>query len=472
MKSTRCLIAVVALAQIGGCASLNPEDSFEPVRNIAKTQLGQNITWSKDSEQRSAVERRIDELLVQPITAETAVQVALLNNRGLQAAYADLQIAQADLVAASRLPNPHFSMLRASKLESGVREFKIEQALTLNIFALVFMPQRIEIERRRMQSTQNMVALEMLRLASESRKAFYNAVAQNQVLQYSRQVADAAQASAQLARRMANVGNFSKLQQAREQSFYADAMLNVGRAEQAAISAREHLARTLGLAAGVALLKLPDRLPDVPAQAPDQPEVERIALEQRIDLQQVRSQVQALAANLGLTRTTRWINVLELGPARVLEGQRGDTYKKGFEIAFEVPLFDWGGARIARAEAVYRQALDVTAQMVVEARSEVREAYLRYRLAHDMARHYRDEVVPLKKRISDENLLRYNGMLIGVFELLADARSQIISVSGAIEAQRDFWLAQADLEMAMIGKPNLSRAISAPPSSGGSAPAH
>ncbi|MBC7730507.1 MAG: RND transporter, partial [Bacteriovorax sp.] len=87
------------------------------------------------------------------------------------------------------------------------------------------------------------------------------------------------------------------------------------------------------------------------------------------------------------------------------------------------------------------------------ARSEVRAAYAAYRSSHDIARHYRDEIVPLKKRISDENQLRYNGMLIGVFELLADARSQIGSVNGYIEALRDFWLAQADLELALIGPP-------------------
>ena len=68
--------------------------------------------------------------------------------------------------------------------------------------------------------------------------------------------------------------------------------------------------------------------------------------------------------------------------------------------------------------------------------------------------------MPLKKRISEENLLRYNGMLIGVFELLADARSQIGSVQGYIEALRDFWIAQADLDMALIGKPSMSAAAS------------
>ena len=131
--------------------------------------------------------------------------------------------------------------------------------------------------------------------------------------------------------------------------------------------------------------------------------------------------------------------------------------QRGWEIGFELPLFDWGGARVAQAEArLHAGACTAPRETAIDARSEVREAYGAYRTAYDIARHYRDEIVPLRKRIADENVLRYNGMLIGVFELLADARAQIASVNAAIEAQRDFWLAEADLDMALIGKPSLA----------------
>ncbi len=175
-------------------------------------------------------------------------------------------------------------------------------------------------------------------------------------------------------------------------------------------------------------------------------------MDQRLDLQAVRFETEALAKNLGLTKATRFINLLEFGPARVLEGQKGDPYKKGYEISFELPLFDWGGAHVAKAEAIYMQAVNRATEMAVNARSEVREAYQGYRTRYDIARHYRDEIVPISKRIADENLLRYNGMLIGVFDLLADARSQIASVNSYIESLRDFWVAQSDLRMALVGK--------------------
>jgi outer membrane protein TolC len=214
----------------------------------------------------------------------------------------------------------------------------------------------------------------------------------------------------------------------------------------------------LGLWGERAQFELPQRLPDLPKAASDLPEVEQQAMAQRLDVQAAKLDTEALAKNLGLTRTTRFINALEFGPARVLEGRKSEPYKRGYEVSLALPLFDWGTARVAKAEALYMQAVYRAAQTAIDARSEVREAYHGYRSSFDIARHYRDEVVPLRKRIAEENQARYNGMIIGVFELLADARAQIASVNSYIESLRDFWIAQADLDMALMGKPSLSAA--------------
>jgi len=154
---------------------------------------------------------------------------------------------------------------------------------------------------------------------------------------------------------------------------------------------------------------------------------------------------------MGLSRTTRFINVLEVGYA--YNSSNEALKKRGWEVSFELPLFDFGQARVQKAEAVYWQAVHRLHEQAVNARSEVREAYLNYRSQYDIAKHYRDEIVPLRKQIAEENLLRYNGMLIGVFDLLAETRMQIMSVSSAIEALRDFWLAESQLQMALLGKP-------------------
>ena len=185
----------------------------------------------------------------------------------------------------------------------------------------------------------------------------------------------------------------------------------------------------------------------------------------RLDILMAQKELAGLASSLGLTRSTRFVNLLDLSYLR--DTSASGERSTGYEIELQIPLFDWGGARVAKAEAMYMQAVHRAAGAAVDARSQVRESYTGYRTAYDLARHYRDEVVPLKKRISDEQLLRYNGMLISVFELLADAREQVASVNASIEAQRDFWIADAALQAALTGSGGATSA----PARSGAAPA-
>ena len=468
MSCKRLPVSVIAALALSGCATFSQDGGFGTVERTTRERAGQELRWARTDADRDTIDKRVAELLGKPLSAADAVQVALLNNRGLQAAFFELGISESDLVQAGRLPNPRFAMLRARHHD----DYKIEQALTINIFSLVTLPLAHEVEQRRFEQTQRQVALDVLGLAAETRKAYYIAVGAEESVRYMRKVRTVAEASAELARRMTQVGNWNKLQQAREQGFYADAALNVARADQAQVAARERLTRLLGLWGTQAQFKLPERLPDLPKAADELPNVEQIAMEQRLDLQAVRLETEALARNLGLTRATRFINVLEFGPARVLEGSRSEPYKKGYEIGFELPIFDWGTARVTKAESIYMQSVNRAAEAAINARSEVREAYRNSRVRYDMALHYRDEIVPIRKRIADENLLRYNGMLIGVFELLADARAQISSVNGYIEALRDFWIAKADLDMALIGKPRIGAVPNAPKAGGEAAAGH
>lgn len=449
-RSSALSLAVLAAFALSACAGFSADGGFAGVESAAKDRLGKDVKWAKTDADRDALEKRVTELLAKPLSVDDAVQIALLNNKGLQASFAELGITEAELVQAGRLPNPGFSF---GRLTRG-NEVEIERGIHFNLARLLAMPLISEVEGRRFARVQSEATQQMLSLASQTRKAWIAAVAAGETVGYMQQVRQAAEAGAELGRRMAQAGNWNKITQAREQSFYADAALNLARAERAQLAARERLTRLMGLWAMQTVFTLPARLPDLPAAAQELPGVEQAALAQRLDVQAARLGAEQTAKNLGLTRTTRFINVLELGVVHNNSNEK--PIQRGYELRFELPLFDWSGARVARAEAIYMQAVSRAAETAVNARSEVREAYLGYRSSHDMARHYRDEIVPLKKRISEENVLRYNGMLIGVFELLADARSQIAGVNGYIEALRDFWLAQADLDMALIGKPSLS----------------
>ncbi len=446
-------LAVLSVVLLGGCASFSPDGGFAAVQSATRSHIEKDVVWARDDASRSQTQARVDALLEKPLSADDAVQIALLNNPGLQAAFNTLGIAEADRVAAQRLPNPGFSIGRMTRGS----EVEWERSLHLNLARLLTMPMRIEIEQRLFEQTRQTLVLEVLRLAAETRRAWVAAVATGQTAQYQQQAMEAAEAGAELARRMAQVGNWSKLKQAREQSFYADAALAVARAEQAKGQARERLVRLMGLDHG-GRVQLPERLPDLPEALPRLPDIEQQAMESRLDLQMVKLQTEALAKNLGLTRSTRFINVLELGISN--NSSNEEPIQRGYEISFELPLFDWGQTRVVQAESRYRQALERARETAVNARSEVREAYAMQQSQYAIARHLRDEVVPLKQRISEENMLRYNGMLIGVFELLADARSQIASVNAAIEAQRDFWLADADLAMALVGTPGKTAVAS------------
>lgn len=448
----RLVVLLTAVATFAGCASFSPDGGFSSVEQAAKDRLGKEVRWVRTPADQDGIDQRVGELLAKPLSPDDAVQISLLNNRGLQASFQELGITEAEVVQAGRLPNPVFSFGRSSRGD----EREIERGLHFNLARLLAMPLISRVEARRFEQTKGMLAMSVLSLAADTRKAYYIALAAEETVRYMRQVKQAADASAELARRMEQVGNFNKLQRAREQVFYADASLNLARAEQVQRSTRERLTRLLGAWGTQTSFTLPARLPDLPKDAMELPDIERVALAQRLDVQGARLAAEQTARNLGLTKTTRFINVLELGLMRNSSNEA--PTQRGWEIGFELPLFDWGGARVARAEAVYMQTVHRAAETAINARSEVREAYTGYRSAYDIARFQRDEVVPLSQRIAEENVLRYNGMLIGVFELLADARSQIASVNGSIQALRDFWIAQADLDMALIGKPSLAAA--------------
>lgn len=462
-------MAVTGSALLAGCVSFTEDGGFGPVKEAVKARTGQEAVWARTLDETQTVRNRVSELLAKPLTAESAVQVALLNSPALQASYAELGIAEADLVHASRWSGPVFSFGRLRRGD----ETEYERSVFFNVLGLITIPLATKAEEKRFETAKARAAGEALRLALDTRKAFFMAVAAEEGERYMQQVKLAAEASADLARRMAAAGNWPKLNQAREQVFYAEATAQLARVRQARVSARERLARLMGLWGDQLAFQLPERMPELPKTTRDGGDLEAQALAQRLDVQGARRESEMLAASLGLTRVSRFVNLLELGFIHNTEAP--NPAQKGWEVELRVPIFDLGGARIARGESAYLQSVNRMTDTAIRARSEVRESYAAYRTAHDLARHYRDEIVPLRKRISEEMLLRYNGMLSSVFELLADSRDAVMSVNAYIEALRDFWIAESDLQATLTsGSPGAlggggGRAVSLP---AGGAAAH
>lgn len=439
--------SALAVLLLAGCASLTPEQNLNDVQQLtAGRTAGTPVTLQRNN---SDIDHAVAELLQAPLTAESAVRIALLNNPGLHSALAALDISDAQRVQAGRALNPHFSI--AEFAEGDKRE--IERMLRFDVVGLLFLPWRAKWQGQQHELAKLQAAQQVIVLATETRKAWINTVAAQQTVAYMGQVKDAAEAGAELARRMARVGNWSRLQQAREQVFLADAAAQLARAQQTLFSERERLTRLMGLWGAQTQFTLAERLPDLPPQATDMQNVEARALRERLDVRSAVAETGYVADSLGMVKTVGYLDGLTLGYKHrsLVDGAGAREEKHGWELELPLPLFDWGTARNARAQALYLQSATRVRDVAVKARSEAREAYHGWRTAYDLARHYRDEVVPLRKAISDEVLLRYNGMLASVWDLLGDMRQQVMSVNNAIEAQRDFWLADADLQLTLTG---------------------
>ncbi|MET0507029.1 MAG: TolC family protein [Burkholderiaceae bacterium] len=448
--ATPVLLLAAAAAPIfmAGCATFAADGGFDKVADLTRERVGVAPVWHRvpGDSVTAEVRSRIDELLGQPLSADASVELALLSNRGLQARFARLGVAEADRVRAGRLANPRvsFGHLRGG----GVTE--IDRSVMFDLLGLLTLPVASAVAAQRLEEAQYQAALAAVGVAAEAREAFFGAVAAREQVRYGEQVVESADVASELAQRMQQAGNLNKLDRMREHAFHAEAVAGLARARHRSVAARERLTRALGLGEQLSF-ELPERLPDLPQTALEPRDAERTAVERRLDVRLARLAAEATARSLGLTRATRFVNVLEAG--YVNSSETGAPRRDGYEIELELPLFDFGATRAARAEALYLQAFHRTAAVATEARSQVRESYSAYRMAWDLARHYRDEIVPLRRRISEETLLRYNGMLVSVFELLADSREQVIGVTAYIEALRDFWIADSRLQTVLAAGP-------------------
>jgi outer membrane protein TolC len=450
--SRRLSIVVVATLFLAGCASTAIDQNFTSAQHFSQQRLGTELKWLTTDEARRQAQSDVDALLARPLGADDAVRIALAYSPAFQTMLYESAATSAAATQSARLPNPVFAFERMVRNGAGARELELTRTLSFSVLDLLLWPARSRLADHSQQAVRLALATGVVQAATEARQAWVAAVAAQQSLQYVRQVKATADASAELARRMRAVGNYSKLQRAREQLFAADAVAQLARATQATRSSREALIRALGLSESqAAALQLPDRLPDLPAAPQDEAAVATFAMDQRLDVRMARANLDFIARQQSLTRATSFVNGLEVGVMRKSETSLAP--QKGYELSVPLPIFDFGDAARAQTRATYMAAFNRTAQVAVEARSQVRESYGAYRTAYDLAKHYRDEIVPLRKTIAEENLLRYNGMLIGVFELLADSREQIASVVQAIAAQRDFWIADAALQATLLGKP-------------------
>lgn len=448
------LIAGVA-AFLGGCVSFSSDGGMGNIQASTYADIGKDVVKIGDDQAALTAKARVNQLMRKPLTADAAVQVALLNNRGLQAAFNELGIAEAQMVAASLPPNPGIGISKSS----GRFEMEIERQIVGSLLALATLPARAEIARDQFRTAQLRTAEAVLKLAADTRRRYYRAAAANAQVVFYQQAKGSADAASELFKRLGESGGVNKIDQAREFAFEAELTVQLAQARQLQRQEREQLVRQLGLWGDDLKFRV-GALPSLP-RLQTVKSVEAEALRKRVDLQIARAELDMLAKSLGLEQATRFVNDIILSGSRSYSRARGilpngevervASRSRSLGLDFEIPIYDFGQSKVALAEQTYMHAANKLAEKAVNIRSEAREAYAAYRANYDITRQYQNNVLPLRKIIQDESLLQYSGMLNDVTDLITDARNRILSNVAAINARRDFWIAHTDFKHALIG---------------------
>jgi outer membrane protein TolC len=450
----RLAAIAAAAALLSACRTFSPDGGMDTVATVAGQGLNKDVLQIRSAEDAQAAQSRVTRLLHRPLSADAAVQIALLNNLGLQAAYNRLGIAEALAVQASR---PPALSLAISQVSTPV-ELDIERQIIGSLLSLLTMPARSKIAADQFAQAELSAAEETLRVAAETRRAYVRAVAARQIVAALDEVKASAQSSLELAGHLEQTGAVNKLDQARRQVFATEIEAELTGASQNAVAARERLTRLMGLMHSELDAYLPTTLPALPKSLRSMGAIEQDALDRRVDVQIARLEMEAMARSYGLTRETHFLNVLDATGISKTQKDIGERRADGggFELMLQVPLFDFGKANVREAEQRYLEAANRLGEKGVNAASEARETYGAYRATYTVAAQYETKVLPLQQTISAETELQYNAMQIDAFALLEAARARTRAKVASIEAKRDFWLASTDLSVAVLGGGSLA----------------
>lgn len=426
---------------VAGCASTSPRDAFDDVKKMTNA----HPRWDENAWEDDETGRAIDHLIDQELTADAAVEVALLASPRLKQTFEELSIAQADLVQAGLLKNPVLTV-GTTAWESEHIDPNLFVSVEQDFLDIVTLPLRKRVAGAELEARKLQVADEVLELAAEVRTAYYTAVAARQQLEVRKLLEEAGDLSAELAKKQHEAGNISDLSLGQELALASETRLARIDAENEATQSRERLTKALGLWGPRVRFKTPSRLPDLPKQDPAM-DLEKTAMEHRLDIAAARSQVVALDRSLTLAKTTRWTGTVTAG---LQVGRLRGSKRLGFgpQVSIEIPLFDQRRGAIAKLEAMKRQAEEHQQELAIDARSDVRAADARVKNRRALVDEYASKVVPLREQNVKLGQQEHDAMLIGLYQLVALKQAQWDAYRNQIEATRDYWIARADLDRA------------------------
>jgi cobalt-zinc-cadmium efflux system outer membrane protein len=434
-----------------GCASVDLRTGFPEVSGVVEERTAAKIVWNRGTELDVEAAENLRALLQKRVTADDAVQIAMLNNRDLQAIYTDLGVAQADLVQAGLFRNPILDAAVLFPL-SGVRP-DLQLTAVISFLDALYVPLRKRVAAARFEEAKLRVTGAVLDLAAQVRRAFHEHQANKQMLELRQTIVQALTASWDVSRRLHEAGNITDLDLARDRAAAETSKLALRSVEIAARRSREHLNDLMGAWGEQVAWEIDGRLPDIPTEPVPVNGLERVALSRSIDLSQARQRIITAGQQLGYDRATALMPETELG----VGAEREEGWKVGPVLSVPIPLFDQGQARVGRAVAELRRSQQEYYALAVRVRATARAVRDRMLGAQDRALYYRDILLPLQERIVNEAQLQYNAMQIGVFHLLRDRERQIETGVAYVEALREYWLAEADLLHISSGRLPMSK---------------
>jgi outer membrane protein, heavy metal efflux system len=436
------------LLGLTGCASVDLSAGFPEVGAAVEERASTRIVWNQGTELDQEAAEQVRSLLRRKLTVDDALQVAMLNNRDLQTIYADLGLAQADLVQAGLFKNPVLDAAILFPL-SGVRP-DLQLSVVVNLLDALYVPLRKRVAAAQFEEAKLRVTGAVLDFTAQVRRAFYVHQANEQLVELRRTIVQALAASLAVSRRLHEAGNISDLDLARDRVQTETSKVMLRSAESEAQQSREQLNTMLGAWGEETGWEIDGRMPDIPTEPTQVNGVERVALARSIDLSHARQRILVAGQQLGYSRASALVPDVDLGASA--EREAGEGWKVGPAVTVPLPLFDQGQARIARAASELRRAQQDHYALAVRVRSTARAVQDRIAAARDRVLYYRDILLPLRERIVNEGQLHYNAMQIGIAQLLRDREQQIETGVAYVEALRDYWLARADLSLIASGR--------------------
>ncbi len=446
LRSTISPLAVGALL-LAACVAVPQDGQFADVAAVVEERLDKQVEWTQGTEETEAAQAAVADLLSKDLTVDSAVQIALLNNRLLQAIYSDLGIAQAALIQAGLLRNPIFdAVVRFPEEGSHVN---LDLGVVFEFLDILLIPLRQQVAESELEFVKLRVTGEVIDVATETRLAFHRLQAQQQLVGLFQQVDASSAASLEAAQTLHDAGNITDLDLANERFLNAQAKLGLAEAETLVVAERERLNVLMGLWGTDTTWRMKRRLSNIPRTELDLDTVEGKAIANSIDLALARQNLMTLGRRYGVTQVTSVIPELELGA----EAERDErVWAIGPAIALPIPFFDQGQAQRAGARAAIVKAQDEYAALAIRIRSAARMERVRLLRARERVLYYRNVILPLTKEILEQTLLEYNAMQIGVFRLVDAKEQQITAGQRYIEALRDYWIARVRLEQLLDGR--------------------